>query len=85
MHPSAVLSHLRPKFAYILGFHLHARSQRRALSRPGKGPVEIYIITETRHWPWTGSLLTSTWYVSCSQHSHVGSWTTARWCLMRQK
>ena len=39
MHPLAVLSHLRPRFAYILDHYGRARSRRRASARHGEDPL----------------------------------------------
>ena len=39
MHPLAVQSHLRPRFAYILDHYGHARSRKRASARRGESPL----------------------------------------------
>ena len=46
MHSLAVLSHLRPRVAYILDHYGHARSRRRASARRVKVPFYVYLHLE---------------------------------------
>ena len=46
MYPLAVLSHLRPGFAYILGNCGHARSQGGRQPRHGKDPLKCLVLRD---------------------------------------
>lgn len=59
MHPLAVLSDLRPRFAYTLNLYGHARSHRRASTRRGEVPLYsiLCIVQESSQNAFTSNVL----------------------------